>query len=91
MLLLCIGKVTHHLFERIPFVLRGVSYIVPTAVTLYSFTLDAYSATLAILLLMAAMGLYHVLLALIFRDKDSIAVSRTYTVAWLFFFIFMHL
>jgi diguanylate cyclase (GGDEF)-like protein/PAS domain S-box-containing protein len=88
MLLLCIGKVTHHLFERIPFILRCVSYLVPIGVTLYSFTLNAYASTLAILLLMAVMGLYHVLLALFFRDKDSIAVSRTYTIAWLFFFVF---
>ncbi|WDT86320.1 EAL domain-containing protein [Alteromonas sp. 009811495] len=88
MLLLCIGKVTHHLFERIPFILRAVNFIIPIAVTVYSFTLDTYAITLAILLMMACMGLYHVFLAQLFRDKDSIAVSRTYSVAWLSFFAF---
>ncbi|MHC6647670.1 EAL domain-containing protein [Alteromonas sp. HB246098] len=88
MLLLCIAKVTHHLFTRIPVALRSLSYLVPVVATAYCFTVNTYIASITLLLLTAGMGLYHVLLALVFKDKGSRAVSITYTLAWLSFFAF---
>ncbi|MFD3319797.1 EAL domain-containing protein [Alteromonas macleodii] len=87
-LLLCIGKVTHHLFSRVPFVLRLLNYALPIAATIYCFTVNAYMVTITLLILTAAMGLYHVTLALIFKDKGSSVVSTTYILAWLSFFAF---
>ena len=88
MLLLCIAKVTHHLFTRIPIALRSLSYLVPVVATAYCFIVNTYIASITLLLLTAGMGLYHVLLALVFKDKGSRAVSITYTLAWLSFFAF---
>ena len=47
-----------------------------------------YNTSITLLLLTAGMGLYHVLLALAFKDKGSRAVSVTYILAWLSFFAF---
>ncbi|TKB02041.1 EAL domain-containing protein [Alteromonas portus] len=88
MLLLCIAKVTHHLFGRIPFILRALNYLIPFVTILYCFTVNAYTTTITLLILTAGMGLYHVLLALVFKDKGSRAVSITYILAWLSFFAF---
>ena len=85
-LLLCIAKVTHHLFARVPLVLRLLNYAVPIAATIYCFTVNAYMVTITLLILTATMGLYHVTLALVFTDKGSGVVSTTYTLAWLSFF-----
>ena len=87
-LLLCIAKVTHHLFARIPFILRALNYFVPLVATLYCFTVNAYTTSITLLILTAGMGLYHVLLALVFKDKGSQAVSITYILAWLSFYAF---
>lgn len=88
MLLLCVGKVTHHLFPRVPFLLRAINYAAPIAATIYCLTVDAYTTTISLLLLIAVMGLYHVALALLFKDKVSRVVSTTYALAWLSFFAF---
>lgn len=88
MLLLCVGKVTHHLFPRVPFLLRVINYAAPIAATIYCLTVDAYTTTISLLLLIAVMGLYHVALALLFKDKVSRVVSTTYALAWLSFFAF---
>ena len=88
MLLLCIAKATHHLFGRIPFILRALNYLIPCLTTLYCFTVNSYTTSITLLVLIAGMGLYHVLLALVFKDKGSRAVSITYTLAWLSFFVF---
>lgn len=88
MLLLCIAKVNHHLFSPVPLLLRLVNYAVPIAATVYCLTTNAYNATISLLLLTAAMGLYHVALALIFKDKNTRVVSTTYILAWLSFFAF---
>ncbi len=86
-LLLCIAKVTHHLFDRVPFSLRLLNYALPIAATIYCFTVNAYMVTITLLLLIVVMGLYHITLALIFKEKGN-AVSITYTLAWLSFFTF---
>lgn len=88
MLLLCVAKVNHHLFTRVPLLLRLVNYTLPIAATLYCLTTNAYNTTLTLLLLTAAMGLYQVALALVFKDNQSRIVSTTYILAWLSFFAF---
>lgn len=88
MLLLCIAKVTHDLFTRTPFFLRSLSYLTPVVATVYCFTVTTYTASITLLLLTAGMGLYHVILALTFKDKGSRTVSITYILAWLSFFAF---
>lgn len=87
-LLLCIAKVTHHLFTPIPLLLRLINYMVPVAAVIYCFVVDAYTATLTLLILVAFSGLLNVLLALVFKGKDGVTVSRTYLIAWLSFFAF---
>ncbi len=88
LLLLCIAKVTHHLFTGVPLPLRIINYITPVIGVAYCFTVDAYTITLTLLLLICFWGLYNIALALIYSEKDSITTCRTYLIAWLSFFIF---
>lgn len=88
LLLLCLAKVTHHLFSPLPSLLKLANYAAPTAAVAYCFLLDAYAVTITLLVLTATMGVYQVILSLMFYNNASITVSRTYNVAWLSFFVF---
>lgn len=88
MLLLCFGKVTHHLFAPIPLILRSINYLIPLFATVYCLAVNAYAATITLLLLTAGMGLYHLSLALLFKDKSEHTISTTYITAWLSLFVF---
>jgi len=87
-LLLCLAKVTHHLFSTIPLFFRIFNYAVPVAAVAYCFVSSAYIVTLTLLILTAAMGIFQIVLTLLFYKKAGLMASQTYCIAWLCFFVF---
>ena len=83
LLLQCFAKVTHHLFPRIPVYLRAINFSIPF-ICLYCFFLEPRIAVVALLCIIAAMGVCQVILALIFNENRQ--TSRLFSIGWLSFF-----
>lgn len=84
---LILAKVTHNLFSRIPLVLRIVTFILPLVMMIWALVSDDYQASIIVMASSALIGIYHVFLALFYRDKRTPGLSRIFVIAWFFFFV----
>ena len=84
---LILAKVTHNLFSRIPLILRIVTFGLPVVMMTWALLSNDYQASLIVMAGAALIGIYHVLLALIYNDKRTPGLSRIFTIAWVFFFV----
>lgn len=80
-----LAKVTHNLFVRVPLFLRIVSFSLPLAMTIWALVSIPYNASLILMAMCPLIGVYHVLLAMIFKDRRNQALSYIFCMAWLFF------
>ncbi|WP_421133192.1 EAL domain-containing protein [Alteromonas sp. A079] len=83
---LSLGKVTHNLFPHVPIVLRSITFLLPVAMMAVALSGSAFHTVKMLFLFSAIIGLYHILLAFVFRRKASLGLSRIFIVAWLSFF-----
>lgn len=79
-------KVCHNLFPRIPLPLRLLNYLAVIALLCVVSISSPYQATLAAYIAAPIIGLMHLLLAIIYRDRRNRAQTRTFAISWLFLF-----
>lgn len=88
MLLLCLAKVTHHLFPRIPIYLRTINFAVALA-GLYCLFVAPAQTVFILLIVFAAVGLCQVLLAIVFNENKQ--TGRFFSIGWLSLFALLAL